>query len=262
MKDLEEARDFYGKGYLEYRPGLSVDCTIFGYHSGELKLLLIKNKLIVKWCLPGGWVKKSESVEDAAARITKDRTGIENLFLKQFKLFSKPGRNIYTDISDIVNQKDFAEFLEIVGKSGGWFSDETVSAGLYAITDIVKATPTSDYFSSECRWFPINDLPDLGFDHNDMVAEALLRMRIDLYHFPIGKSLLQPKFTLKEIRTLYEVLSGKTLSDTNFPIKLMSLGLLVKLDEKKSIGAHRSPTYYKFSEEEYDKALSDGIVLV
>ena len=262
MKDLEEARDFYGKGYLDYRHGLSVDCAIFGYHSGELKLLLIKNKLITKWCLPGGWVKKSESVEDAAARITKDRTGIENLFLKQSKLFSKPGRNVYTDISDIVNQKDFAEFLEIVGKSGGWFLDETVSTGLYAITDIIKASPTPDYFSSECRWFPINDLPDLGFDHNEMVAEALLRMRIDLYHFPIGKSLLQPKFTLKEIRTLYEVLSGKTLSATNFPIKLMSLGLLIKLEEKKSIGAHRSPTYYKFNEEEYDKALNDGLVLV
>jgi ADP-ribose pyrophosphatase YjhB (NUDIX family) len=259
MKNLSEALDLFEKGYLEYRPGLTVDCAIFGYHSGELKILLIKNKLVTKWCLPGGWVKKSETLEDAAARVTKNRTGIENLFLKQFKTFSKPGRGFS---ADILNQKDFAKFLEIVGKSGGWFLDETVSAGLYAITDIVKSSPTPDYFSDECKWFPINDLPDLGFDHNEMVAEALLKMRIDLYHFPIGKSLLQPKFTLKEIKTLYEVLSGKTLSATNFPIKLMSLGLLVKLDEKKSIGAHRSPTYYKFSEDEYEKALNDGLVLV
>ena len=95
-----------------------------------------------------------------------------------------------------------------------------------------------------------------------MVREALLTMRLHLYHFPIGKSLLQQKFTLKEIKHFYEVMSGKKLNASNFPNKLISLGLIVKLDEKRSIGAHRSPTYYKFDEESYEKALREGWVLV
>jgi hypothetical protein len=83
-----------------------------------------------------------------------------------------------------------------------------------------------------------------------------------LYHFPIGKNLLPEKFTLKEIKLFYETMSGKTLHITNFPNKLISIGLIVKTDEKRKIGAHRSPTYYKFNDEVYKKALKEGRVLV
>ena len=86
-------RDFLTKGYLDYRPEITVDCAIFGYHEGALQLLLVKNKIVTKWCLPGGYVKKTENLDQAAARITVERTGIGNLFLKQFKTFGDPGRN-------------------------------------------------------------------------------------------------------------------------------------------------------------------------
>ena len=95
-----------------------------------------------------------------------------------------------------------------------------------------------------------------------MVVEALSAMRMHLYHFPIGKNLLPEKFTLKEIKLFYEVMSGKELHITNFPNKLISLGVIKKLNEKKHIGAHRSPTYYKFNEKVYNKALKEGLVLV
>jgi 8-oxo-dGTP diphosphatase len=108
----------------------------------------------------------------------------------------------------------------------------------------------------------VNDLPKLAFDHEEMVREALHTMRIHLYHFPIGKNLLPEKFTLKEIKLFYEIMSGKTLHVTNFPNKLISLGVIKKLNEKKHIGPHRAPTYYKFNEKVYNKALKDGLVLV
>jgi ADP-ribose pyrophosphatase YjhB (NUDIX family) len=224
-----------------------------------LKLLLVKNKIVTRWCLPGGYIKKTESLEEAAARTTAERTGLEGLFLKQFKAFGKPGRN--TSQSWLDEQKLF-ELTGIKMHSGNWLYGETVSIGFYAITDIVNATPKGDFISSECRWFPVDQLPDLAFDHNEIASGALFSMRIDLYHFPIGKNLLQPKFTLKEIKTLYEVLSGKTLNPTNFPNKLIALNLISKLDEKRKIGAHRSPTYYEFNEAVYEKALSEGLVLV
>ena len=100
METFEEIQQFFDKGYVEYRPGLTVDCAIFGYHGGELKLLLVKNKLLTKWCMPGGYVKRDENLNEAAARVTVDRTGIENLFLKQFKTFGDPGRNKANGVFD------------------------------------------------------------------------------------------------------------------------------------------------------------------
>lgn len=258
METLEDLRHFFEDGYIDYRPNLSVDCAIFGYHCGELKVLLVKSKVITKWCLPGGFVKKTENLYQAAARTTTERTGIGNLFLKQFKTFGNPGR---TTSQGLLDEEKFHELTGLKFEQDNWLLGETVSVGFYAITDIVHSQPKADFISSECRWFSIDDLPELGFDHNEMVREALFTMRIDLHHFPIGKNLLQPKFTLKEIKLLYEVLSGKTLNPTNFPNKLISLNLISKLEEKKHIGAHRAPTYYQFNDEVYERALVEGLVL-
>ena len=259
MAPLKDVQRFLQKGFLEYRPNLSVDCAIFGYHDGELQLLLVKNKIVTKWCLPGGYVKKSESLDEAAARTTVDRTGIKNLFLKQFKTFGNPGRS---NSRGILDQKKLFEITGLTIDKNSWLFGETVSVGFYAISDIVQAQPMADMFSDECRWFSLNKLPKLGFDHNEMVTEALHAMQIHLYHYPIGKNLLPEKFTLKEIKQFYEVMSGKTLHVTNFPNKLIAIGLIEKTNEKRSIGAHRSPTYYRFNEKVYSIALKEGLVLV
>lgn len=257
MDALQEIQHFFHKGYEEYRPNIVVDCAIFGYHEGELQLLLVKNKVFTKWCMPGGYIRKDENLDQAAARITAERTGIENLFLKQFKAFGEPNRNH----PHSVDQEKFYELTGIRIDENNWLAGPTVSIGYYAITDITAATPKADYLSSECRWFSVDHLPPLGFDHDEMAREALLTMRMHLYHYPIGKNLLQQKFTLKEIKQFYEVMSGKQLNPSNFPNKLIALGLIVKLDEKLKIGAHRSPTYYQFDEETYEKALDEGLVL-
>jgi 8-oxo-dGTP diphosphatase len=258
METLDDLVHFFTKGYLDYRPETTVDCAIFGYHQGELQILLVKNKLVTMWCLPGGYVKKGEKLDLAAARITAQRTGIENLFLKQFKTFGDPGRNKRVAF-------DEAKFIELTGmrkNEYSWLLGDTISVGFYAISDIVHAKPNADFLSSECRWFPANKLPKLGFDHDEMVREALSTMRMHLYHFPIGKNLLPKKFTLKEIKLFYETMSGKQLNASNFPNKLIALGLIVKTNEKRNIGAHRSPTFYKFSEKAYKQALQEGLVLV
>lgn len=259
MESVKEIQDFFSKGYLDYRPNLTVDCAIFGYHEGELQLLLVKNKIVTMWCLPGGYVRKDESLDHAATRVTEERTGMGDLFLKQFKTFGDPGRN---DSRGAVDPEKLFEIAGVRIDEDAWFNGETASVGYYAITDIVNARPKADFLSEECQWFSVDKLPALGFDHDEMVREALAAVRVHLYHFPIGKNLLQEKFTLKEIKDFYEVMSGKTLNPSNFPNKLISLGLIVKLDEKRKIGAHRSPAYYKFNEEVYERALVEGLVLV
>lgn len=258
MESLAEFKTFINKGHLEYRPNVSIDCAIFGYHSGDLKVLLVRNKLLTMWCLPGGYIKKDETLDDAASRISMNRTGIGNLFLHQFKAFGNPDRNHDRSV-------DWKQITDLVdGNAGniGWLDGPTITIGYYAITDIVNATPAPDLFSSECAWFPVTNLPPLGFDHQEIVTEALFSMRTHLYHFPIGRNLLPEKFTLREIKEFYEVMSGKELNASNFPNKLISIGLIRKTAEKRKIGAHRSPTYYTFNKKVYEKALKEGLVLV
>jgi 8-oxo-dGTP diphosphatase len=259
MKSTSEIRKFFDSGYLEYRQNASIDCAIFGYSEGRLQVLLVKNKIIPVWCLPGGYIRKDEGLDDASARITRERTGLKNLFLKQFKTFGDPGR------SRAYGSFDPDRLFELTGfriDDTSWLMSQTISVGFYAISDIIRANPEPDFFSSECRWFPVDDLPKLGFDHGEMVHEALLTMRMHLYHFPVGKNLLPDKFTLKDIKLLYEILSGKQLHATNFPNKLIKLGLIKKLDEKKNVGAHRAPAYYRFNNRIYEMTLRDGVVLV
>lgn len=257
MKTLSELQQFLKAGHLHYLPHVSIDCAIFGYHEGEMKLLLVKNKIITNWCLPGGFIKREEGLDEAAGRISKERTGIKNLFLKQFKTFGDPDRNKF-------RRFDRERFFRLTGvkvPTDSWLLDRTASIGFYAITDIANTSPEADIMSSECAWFPIDHLPKLAFDHDEMVKEALLTMRVHLYHFPIGKNMLPEKFTLKEIHLFYETMLGKKLNPSNFPNKLIALGLLEKLDEKKSIGPHRAPTYYRFNTKAYSRALKEGLVL-
>jgi 8-oxo-dGTP diphosphatase len=257
MKTFKELEVFFKTGHLHYLPHLSIDCAIFGYHEGALKLMLVKNKIITNWCLPGGFIKREEGLDEAAGRISRERTGIQNLFLKQFKTFGDPDRNGYRSFDN----KRFFQITGISVPANNWLLDRTASIGFYAITDISITAPEPDIMSSECAWFPIDHLPPLAFDHDDMVKEALLTMRVHLYHYPIGKNMLPEKFTLKEIHLFYETMLGKKLNASNFPNKLISLGLLEKLDEKRSIGAHRAPSFYKFNSKVYNRALKEGLVL-
>ncbi|MDP3003035.1 MAG: NUDIX domain-containing protein [Bacteroidales bacterium] len=259
MESLQDFKEFLNFGYLNYRRNLTIECAIFGYDVGNLQVLLTKSKIITKWCLPAGYVRKKEDLDEAASRITYERTGIDDIFLKQFKTFGNPGRG---HSPGAFNKEIFFELTGITLDENNWLMGETLSVGFYAIIDITVAKPKVDFLSSECKWFPMDELPELGYDHNEILQEALSVIKMHLYHFPIGKKLLPEKFTLKEIKLLYEVLSGKTLHITNFPNKLISIGLLVKTDEKRKIGAHRSPTYYKFDDKIYNKVLQEGLVLV
>lgn len=257
MQTEAELRNFILNGHLHYVPHVSLDCAIFGYHEQQLKLLLIKYKVIDGWCLPGGYIKRTEKLVEAANRNVKERTGIDNLFLQQFKAFGDPGRIKF-------NQLDKERWFEKVGipiENNSWLIDQTISIGFYAITDFSRSIPQSDMRVEKCEWFDIDTLPPLEFDHDEMVKDALYRMRLDLYHYPIGYNLLPEKFTLSEIHALYETMLGKKLDISNFPKKLISLGLLQKLDEKRSIGAHRSPHLYKFDKKKYEQALRNGLVL-
>jgi len=257
MHTNNEVEDFILNGHKYYVPHVSIDCAIFGYHQQQLKLLLIKHAAIDGWCLPGGYIKRTEKLVEAAARNVKERTGVDNLFLQQFKTFGDPGRARFEEF----DEERWFKATGVRVTKDCWLIDQTISVGFYAITDFSETVLHVDRMVMSCAWFDIDSLPKLEFDHEEMVKEALHTMRVQLYHYPIGYNMLPEKFTLAEIHALYETLLGKKLDISNFPKKLIALGLLKKLNEKRSIGPHRSPHLYMFDKQAYDNALKEGIVL-
>ncbi|HMH31573.1 MAG TPA: NUDIX domain-containing protein [Puia sp.] len=256
MKLQEELEEFIRNGHKQFMSHLSIDCVIFGYHDKQLKVLLAKYAHLNGWGFPGGFILKEETLTQAAARILKERTALGNIFLQQFYTFGDNDDRIHSWGSKFFTPEFKQEFGE-----NNWLTQRMVSIGYYALIEFSKAEIKPDILYDEFSWYPVTGLPQLLFDHNEMAEKALSTMRNQLYLQPIGYNLLPEKFTLPEIQVLYETILGKELHRRNFPNKLMSLGILIKLDEKRNIGQHRSPYLYKFDLEKYEQALSKGVAL-
>jgi len=249
MKTETELKDFIKNGSRMYVPGLTIDCVIFGYHDRQLKVMLGGYKGLGGFGLPGGYVKRTELLSIAAERTVKEKTSLDNLYLEQFYAFGdSPFRTTKVNIHPSI--------------ANTWLAERTFSIGYYALVEFSKVSPEPDFLLDSLEWFDVATLPTLLFDHNDVVSKALEHLRINLYHKPIGYNLLEKKFTLPEIHSLYETILDKKLDRRNFPKKLLSLGLIKDTNEVRKIGQHRSPRLYTFDKKNYQTALKEGIVLV
>jgi len=257
MKSTRETKNFILHGYKHYLPHVSIDCTIFGYHDQQLKVLLIQPAFLDGCCLPGGYIKRGETLTQAAGRILEERTALGNIFLQQFYTFGNPGRSKAKSF-DI---HKFEEVFNVTLAKDNWLLDHTISVGYYAIVEYSQVVPQTDWFTGSWQWCDVDNLPELLFDHNEMTAAALKMLQLQIYHQPIGYNLLPPKFTMPEIQVLYETILGKKLDRRNFPKRLLSLGIIKRLNEQRNIGPHRAPYLYKFDKRKYEDALKQGVVL-
>lgn len=237
--------------FEEYLPHISLDCVIFGFHENQLKVLLLRMKFTKEWALPGGFVKKDESMEVAANRVLKERTRLDNIFLKQFYVFSDPKRS---------ESNPAVQDLKELGSGKGldWFKQRFISVGFYALVDFEKVEPMPDFFSDECEWQPLDGIDHLMMDHNKILKKALETLRLHLSYQPIGYNLLPEKFTMPELQKLYETILGRKLDRRNFQRKILSYKILNKLEERKTGGAYKAPFLYEFNVEKYKKALKEG----
>lgn len=237
------------KNYLKH---ISLDCVVFGFHDNQLKVLLRQTIQTKEWALPGGFVKYNESLEEAASRVLKERTGVDNIFLQQFHVFSKPGRNKANPfLSDME--------LEENKKTIKWFDRHFISVGFYALVDFLKVAPMPDSNSITCDWKPIIEVKTLIIDHLEILNKALDTLRLQLRYRPIGLKLMPKKFTMPELQKLYETILGEKLDRRNFQRKILSYKILNKLDERKTGHAYKSPYLYEFNIENYKKALDNGV---
>jgi 8-oxo-dGTP diphosphatase len=241
--------DFFKKGHEHFLRHLSIDCVIFGFHDNELKVLLLQWKETKRWCLPGGFIFKDEHIDDAAVRILKSRTGLSDIYLRQFHAFG--------DHLRIRGKHGIKNPMGVKGES--WLSERFVTIGYWAIVEFSKVKPAPDEFSEDCRWWDISKVPELILDHNHILETALQSLRFHLNDYPVGRDLLQEKFTMPDLQRLYETILGKSLDRRNFQKKILSLRILERLKERKTGVAHKAPFLYRFDEKKYQQALKQGL---
>lgn len=246
---MNKIETFPREDFLDH---ISLDCVVFGFGNNELKVLMLKMKYSTEYALPGGFVKLEETIEEAAKRTLKERTGLDHIFLKQFKVFSDPKRSKTNKLlQDLIDSGKHPE-LE-------FFEKRFISVGFYALVDFNKVDPKPDFMSETCEWRGLNeDLPYL-LDHKQIIAGALEELRLQLNHQPIGYNLLPRKFTMPELQTIYETILGKKLDRRNFQRKILSYKIINKLEERKTGGAFKSPYLYEFDLEKYQGALEKGL---
>lgn len=235
-----------------FLPSVSIDCIIFGFHDGILKILLNKFKTHRKWMLPGGFVFLTENVKNAAYRILSERTGLNEIYLKQFHLFGDTQR-----VSPNENKEIVESIIKHAEREPHWLLDRYVSVGYYALIEYsqVKLYSVND---EQVAWFQINEIPQLYGDHNKIIDKAIRSIQSQINSIPIGYELLPEKFTMSDLRIIYETILDKKLDRRNFQRKMLATGFIVKLDEVSKKWGCKSATLFTFDKEKYNFALKSG----
>jgi 8-oxo-dGTP diphosphatase len=200
---------------------VAVDCIIFGFDGSHLKALLIRRGFQPeqgKWSLMGGFVGKNENADDTAVRVLYELTGISDIYMEQLYTFSDIDRD-----------------------SAG----RVISIAYFALINIADYSEQMQR-EHEAKWFSIRKLPPLIFDHKAMVLKAKESLRQKIGYQPIGFKLLPTRFTLTQLQNLYEAVFETSLDRRNFTKKIISLGILKKLNEKEKESSRKGAFYYVF----------------
>lgn len=212
---------------------LAVDCIIFGFDKESLKILLIKRNFEPekgKWSLIGGFLKKDESLDDAATRVLNNLTGLDDIYMEQLYAYSKVDRDP---------------------------AERTISVAYFALIDLDPKRYEGVQHET-AQWFDLKAAPPLIFDHSEMVEKAVVRLRRRALSKPIGFELLPKKFTMRQLQELYESILDKKLDKRNFVNKINALDVLVKLDEKDKTVARKGAFLYRFDKRKYDRKVEQG----
>lgn len=214
---------------------VAVDAIIFGFNENELelKLLLLKRQFEPEkgnWSLMGGFVDPEESLDNAAQRIVKKLTGLSQVYMEQLYAFGDLNRD-----------------------AGG----RIISVAYFSLIKINEHD--SELVKNHgASWISVSKLPELIFDHGEMVKRAMRKLRIRARTQPIGFELLPEKFTIPQLQRLYEAIYQIPFDKRNFRRKLLAMGLLGKLDEKEKETSKKGAFYYRFNKTKYEELLEKG----
>lgn len=211
---------------------ITVDVVIFTIQKGTLKVLLVqrsKEPFINKWAIPGGFVRLSENLDEAAKRLLYEKSNLKDVYLEQIYTFGDPLR--YPN-SRVITVAYFA-----------LIRSENLVLKFDKSTDNIK----------DVSWHSVYDLPPLAFDHKTIIEYASKRLRDDLEHHATAFQLLPPKFTLTDLQKAYEIILHTTLDKRNFRKKILSMNILTELDEYSKSSSKRPAKLYAFNEKSIEE---------
>lgn len=216
--------------YYKHNPKfyVGIDCIIFGFDKGELNLLLLKRNFEPakgKWSLMGGFIQENESADDAAKRVLSELTGLEDVYMEQIGAFGDVNRDP---------------------------GERVISLAYYALINI-NEYDRELVQQHNAHWVNINEVPELIFDHSEMVRKARKIMKEKASHKPIGFNLLPELFTLTQLQNLYEAIYGETMDKRNFRKRIAEMDFIEQTDKIDKTGSKRGARLYKFNDKAYEK---------
>jgi hypothetical protein len=232
---------------VAYQQGVSVDCVVFGFHDRTLKVLLNKFSFYEKWMLPVGFIMRDEDMDQAAYRALKKKTGLKDIYLYQFHVFGNADRPKSQDHRNILTKMGVNDEYQ-------WITQRFISIGYYALVEYSEVNIRANV-NEDIRWFNLNEIPSLYSDHNSIIDKALSTIRSQIDIIPVGYKLLPEKFTLTELRIIYETLLGQQLDRRNFQRKIFTAGYVVKLNEIQRKPGLKPTTLFSFDKEKCEAAL-------
>jgi 8-oxo-dGTP diphosphatase len=196
--------------------------------------------------LPGDLIYDNENLDQAAIRVLKELTGLENIFLEQLKAFS--------DLARLSSENDKTWLREVRDQP----DDRVITIAYYSLVNLNSFELHPANFASSANWVPIDEIDTLAFDHMEILKTAHARLRAKLKTQPIGFNLLPEKFTLSQLHKLYESIIGKELDKRNFRRKMINLEIVKKLEEKQIGVSHKPSNFYEFNVKNYQKLVEVG----
>lgn len=192
---------------------------------------------------------KHERSDEAVKRVLEQRTGLKDIYLKQFHLFTDPARTVM--VQNVEYVKGNADRSTPKSAEEQWFLQRFISLGYYAFVkyDDVHLSKVEEDMT---KWFDIEHLPSLYSDHENIIKTSLETIRSLLPIIPIGYELLPEKFTMSELRRIYEIILDKTLYRRNFQRKVLSTGVIIQMDEIKNTSSYNPPILYSFDKDKKD----------
>ena len=236
---------------LELNPNVSVDCVIFGFDFDQMNVILIDSGVSKttgnpRLAVPGDLIYDNETLDQAAKRVLKELTGIDNIYLEQIGAFGDPNR---------MGKESDKEWLRSIRAEP---DARVITVAYYSLVKMPDFNPQASSFAKRAVWTPIKAVNELAFDHYEILQCALAQLKRKIQIQPIGFNLLPEKFTLSQLHKLYESILNKPLDKRNFRRKVLKLNILSNLNEKQVGVAHKPSQLFKFNEENYKKLSKEG----
>jgi len=226
---------------MSVNPNVSVDCVVFGFDNKSMKVLLIEQKDLgqgsKQFALPGDLVMEDEGLDSAANRVLFELTQLKGIFLRQFHAFGDPNR--VKNIKDISWLQSYRENPQA----------RVITIAYFALIKMDDFEPAASSFAERVFWQDLHEIPELAFDHNEILEQAILSLRLQFEVNHIGFELLPEKFTLNQLQVLHEAVFDKELDKRNFRKKVMKESWVLPLEEKQKGVLHKPARLYTLNDD-------------